>query len=73
MAIFKLPVFWMMGGEIEIEAKNKEEFFKLVKKFRNSPDELNIPIGGDYLDDSFEICDDELIMAINKLDWFTLE
>jgi len=65
MPYFKLPVTWESYGALDIEANNEEEFWELVKKYRNDNDDLPLP-DAEYVDGSFTIADDETIKLLNE-------
>jgi len=66
MPYFKMPVSWSMYGYIDVEAKDKEEFKKLVEKYREDDSNLGLPDDKYYIDGSFEIADDDFIEEFNK-------
>ncbi len=73
MPKFKLPVTWEAYGVIEIEAKNEKDFIRKVDIYREDDSALKLPDEKIYVDGSFLIDDDEVIVAenggIRKFKW----
>ena len=68
MKKFKLPVSWEMSGEIEIEAEDQKDFMEKVEKYRENNDELGLPSNGEYIDASFVIADDDVILSMDDME-----
>ena len=57
MAKYLVPVVWQMYGRVEIEASSPEEALKIAQEKTDIP----LPTGF-YLEDSFEVDTDGIIM-----------
>lgn len=52
MKMYKIPVEWIMCGEIEVAAETEEDAMRLFKK---NIDDIYLPKNGEYVDGSFQI------------------
>lgn len=56
MATFKIPVEWTSYGTVDVEADTIEE---AIAYAHANKDELPLPDHGEYMEDSYQINDDE--------------
>jgi hypothetical protein len=61
-----MAVTWESYGYIDIEAEDKEDFLRQVNELREDTKDLELP-DAEYVDDSFEIADEETLICINNL------
>lgn len=62
---FKIPVFWQMYGNVEIEAETLEEAIEIFDKEEKEGEGYSLPLESDYVDGSFEREDIDFIKEIN--------
>ena len=55
--VWKMPVTWEVYSTVEIRAKTLEE---ALIKFRETQDEISLPLNGEYVDDSFDLSDNDI-------------
>lgn len=64
MKTFKIPVEWVLYGEVEIQAKSIEEAIEIAREDKS----ISLP-DGEYLSDSWRVNEDMgLIEAINDVE-----
>jgi hypothetical protein len=61
--IFKIPVSWEVYGQVMIEAESIEEAIKI---FKETEDEISLPLESNYVDGSFKLNDEETTYLINS-------
>jgi len=61
--IFKIPVSWEVYGQVMIEAESIEEAIKI---FKETEDEISLPLESNYVDGSFKLNDEETAYLINS-------
>lgn len=57
MKKIKIPVTWLMAGNIEIEADSIENAIKIAK---NKLKTISLPTQSSYIDDSMTLCTDDI-------------
>ena len=62
MKTYLVPVVYSMYGRIEIDAESAEDAIMIAE---NSIDELPLPQDADYLEDSFEIDSEGIVLDEN--------
>ncbi len=67
MKTYVLPVVWEVHGTIPIEAENYADFLNKVEGFRDDHHKLNLPEENHYVEESFEVGNDEIIDALNNI------
>lgn len=65
MKSFKIPVIYKVFGTVEVEAETLEDAIQYADKHIK---DLELPTNGEYIEDSYEICDDDIsyIEQLNK-------
>ena len=61
---FSVPVVYEMYGTVAVEAETPEEAYDKVK---NNPWDYNLPTDASYLEDSFEVADDDRESAVEMI------
>lgn len=57
MKTFRLPVTWEVCGFINVTAETLED---AIKDFKENKDEYELPDDGEYVEDSFQLSDENL-------------
>lgn len=60
-ARFKVPVVWSAMGYVTVNADDEETAVKYVKEHL---DEFSLPIDSEYLDDSFEVDEEGMVLRV---------
>ena len=60
--VYQIPVVYSMYGRVDIEANSVEEAFEYAN---DHVDDLPLPENGDYLDGSYEIDDNGVVLDEN--------
>ena len=56
MKTFRLPVTWEVCGFVNVTAETLEE---AIEDFKKNKDEYELPDDGEYVEDSFQLSDDD--------------
>lgn len=57
--IYQIPIFWTMTSYVYVEAQDIDDAIEIAE---NAP----LPTNGEYLDDSFEVNQEDIQIYLNK-------